>query len=182
VKVLAQLRNPQLEAATLVSFRYNDFDLTTGQIDRPSSNALVELILRASLHGARIQIVTRDPFSQADEFLGTRAFKSWYLGLERLARANVEIRIHPTLHSKLYLFSLKNAVRFYAIGSSNLTAQGMGYGWLECNAFGYHGADFGVLRDAAGKILGDRRIETFDFWERRLRKNLAYARLVGPRA
>lgn len=177
-KVLAQLRNPQLETATFISFRYNDFDFLTGKVGGGGNNALVELVTRAALNGARIRVITRDPFSDADGFATSVAFKNWYHGIGRMVKAQIEVGIHPTLHSKLYLFKQKNEKRFYAIGSSNLTAQGLGFGWVECNAFGYHGSDYLVLDQAAVRISRDRRTEDWRRWDRRLRKSMSFARLA----
>jgi len=178
IKILAQLRNPLLESATFISFRYNDFDFLTGKVGGGGNNALVELATKAALNGARIRVITRDPFSDADGFATSPAFKNWYLGIGRMVKAQIDVGIHPTLHSKLYLFKQNNERRFYAIGSSNLTAQGLGFGWLECNAFGYHRSDYLVLDQAAGRISEDRRIEDWSVWDRRCKRRVSYARLA----
>lgn len=171
--LLAQLQKPRLQSVHVVSYWYNDFDLISGRKDSPAATGLVRLLERVALDGARVVVITRDPMGsnrRVDPSDLPSDLPSWYRGLRRLLSAGVDVRLHPTLHAKAYLMESAGGQYFFAVGSSNLTFQGMGEKWAECNVRGFIGSEYElVLRNVQGLSVerGARDFQTWDSENRR---------------
>ena len=167
--LLAQLQQPYLERALILSFRYNDFDLQSGRKGNPiASTGLIRLLERAAVNNVQVTVVTRDPFAERDL---PRDFHLWYAGLRRLVRAGAEVRLHPRLHAKVYLLQSGGDRYYFAVGSSNLTFQGMGQRWAECNVRGYHSGEFELVFRHATRLSFETGARDFQTWETMLRKS-----------
>lgn len=168
--LLSQLQYPYLENGLILSYRYNDFDMVAGRPRPNSSTSLVNLLVKALTNGVAITLLTRDPYTDAAPLSGA-PLKAWYQGLRRLDQAGAIVKLHPSLHAKVYLFQSQGSLFFFAAGSSNLTYQGMGAVWTECNIRGYHPADFAELQRRSMAILNDTKAETLAQWESRMRRS-----------
>ena len=166
--LLAQLQHPELESCLILAYRFNDFDLVAGPKVRNRPTSLFRLLERACRDGVRLTFMSRDPMSEPDPSVGL--VRAWLGATRRLAAAGANVHVHPSLHAKVYLFGRRGALTMYAVGSSNLTFQGMGYNWAECNVRGYHPAEYElVLRYAAGLTV-QRQVATLDQWEQKFRR------------
>jgi hypothetical protein len=167
--ILGQLRQRELTRCVIVAYRFNDFDLEAGPTVRNRPTSLIRLLERACMDGVALTMLTRDPLSE----VGTpiHVVRAWHESLLRLRKAGAAIRIHPVLHAKVYLFQLAGGRSFYAVGSSNLTYQGLGYRWAECNVRGYHPAEYELVARHIGAILQHRSVGTLDEWEAALRRS-----------
>ncbi len=169
-RILGQLRSPYLRRVVAVSYRYNDFDMERGaRASAGSSNGLVMLLQKALENGASVTVMTSNPFSDPDT-LPSQPLRRWYQGLKRLRDGGAVVKIHPQLHAKVYLFESEGHAPFFAVGSSNLTWQGMGFLWAECNAGGYHEAEFEVVDRQVAKLIMEKGVEALDDWERGMRR------------
>jgi hypothetical protein len=167
--LLSQLQQPYLEKALILSFRYNDFDLASGRRGSPlASTGLIRLLEKAAVNKVQVTVVTRDPFAERDL---PRDFPHWYAGLRRLVRAGVEVRLHPELHAKVYLLQSGGGRFYFAVGSSNLTFQGMGQRWAECNVRGYHSGEFELVSRHATKLSFESGARDFQTWETTMRRS-----------
>ena len=157
-----------LRKATIISYRYQDFETNNNDVRRP--DRLVKLLVRAAENGCNITFMTRDPFSES----GSPSFdcKAWNRGLEILdSLPNVEVLIHKKLHAKIYLIE-SDSQYLYAVGSSNLTNAGMGGRWSECNAVGRSKTDFDVVQNAASRIINEKRdVDSYTRWRYEARKS-----------
>jgi hypothetical protein len=172
--LIGQMRRPDLERVTIVSYRYNDFDPEVGGFARHQLRGLIGILERALVHGVGLTFVTRDPLTDASSQMSESSFRSWHEGLGRLVRGGASIKLHQSLHAKVYLLEIAGGWKFYAVGSSNLTSQGMGFQWAECNVRGYHPADWDIVNNQIARLLSNPRIESFGDWERRVRTNPRY--------
>jgi len=166
-QLLGQLQQPYLRRALILAYRYNDFDLQSG--DRPTSTSgLIRLLERAALNKVDLTFVTRDPLADSDSpaDLGT-----WYRGLQRLAQAGATVRLHPALHAKVYLLESEGERYFFAVGSSNLTYQGMGRRWSECNVRGYHAGEYDLVFRHAARLGFESGARDFGNWDIAFRKS-----------
>jgi PLD-like domain len=167
--LLSLLQWPYLRKAVILSFRYNDFDLQSGRKDtRSATTNLVRLLERAAMNNVDLTVVTRDPFGERD--LPTD-FHLWYSGLLRLVRAGATVRLHPALHAKVYLLQSDGGRSYFAVGSSNLTFQGMGQRWAECNVRGYHSGEYELVFRHAMKLSFESGAQDFHAWERTMRRS-----------
>ena len=92
-------------------------------------------------------------------------------GLGRLAGAGAKIRIHPSLHAKVYVFKRKGEQQMFAVGSSNLTFQGMGFSWAECNVRGYHPVEWELVDRHALGVTRQKGVTDLDEWDALLRRS-----------
>ena len=166
--ILAQLQHPELERCLILAYRFNDFDLIAGPRVRNKPTSLLTLLERACRDGVDLTFMSRDPLSERDPQVAL--VRNWLSSVRRLMAAGAKIRIHPSLHAKVYLFARRGALTMFAVGSSNLTYQGMGYSWAECNVRGFHSAEYDlVLRHAAGLTV-QAQVSTLDEWETSFRR------------
>jgi hypothetical protein len=165
--LLSLLQYPYLERVTILSFRYNDFDLQSGRKGSNATTNLLRLLERAASNNVDVTVVTRDPFGERD--LPTD-FRLWYLGLRRLVQAGATVRLHPRLHAKVYLLESQGGRCYFAVGSSNLTFQGMGMKWAECNVRGYHPGEYELVQRHAAKLSFESGAQDFQTWERTMRR------------
>jgi len=153
-----------------LTYRYHDFDYRTGIRNPTSREGLINTLFRAARNGATIQFVTRDPFAENDP-MPPQEKTFWYRGLRTLSDVGVSVRLHKSLHAKVYLIRLGGERWFYAVGSSNLTRQGMGWRWVECNVVGESATDYGVVEKEVIKINSPNKTESLDEWELRSRRS-----------
>jgi len=167
-----------LTRADLVSYRYQDFDLEQGKTQIGTSG-LVKLLSNLAESGVEVSLTTRDPFSQSDR-PDTEHVVSWHTGLNRMNAAGVKIKIHPRLHAKVYSFEKSNGVKYYAVGSSNLTAPGMGFMWTECNIAGSETSDHEAIRRQMLSIWNEQIADGFELWLQRLKRQqpFQYLKLI----
>ena len=178
-RILAQLRSPYLRKVAAVSYRYNDFDLQRGGFaSANSANGLVRLLEVALVNGVAVTVLTSDPFSDPD-IMNPKPLRRWYQGLKRLRDAGALVRIHAKLHAKVYLFESEGSAQFFAVGSSNLTYQGMGFMWAECNAGGWHEGEYREVERQVQTLMFAREVEALDDWERRLLRSPQGFMLAG---
>jgi hypothetical protein len=123
----------------------------------------MKLLERACLQGVSLTMLVRDPLTERDTPM--HVVRMWRDSLRRLTTAGATIRVHPHLHAKVYLFELSGGRTLFAVGSSNLTFQGMGFRWAECNVRGFHGAEFELVSRHAGGVMQQRLVATLDEWE-----------------
>lgn len=170
--LLAQLQRPDLQRVTVIVFRYHDFNLLGPGSRRGSPTDLIRLLSRAAEAGRNVTFLTRDPLAEgppAAEFSAS-AQRDWHSGLSVLHRSGVDVKLHPSVHAKVYLFESNGGARFcYAVGSSNLTQPGM-YRWAECNVQGYHDADYLAVQKRVSVILSDKGTISYEDWLRQLRR------------
>lgn len=167
--LLSQLQQPYLERALILSFRYNDFDLQSGRKEQSmATTGLLRLLERAAMNSVDLTVVTRDPM--AERSLPTD-FPFWYAGLRRLVQAGATVRLHPALHAKVYLLESGGGRCFFAVGSSNLTFQGMGRRWAECNVRGYHPGEYELVQRHATRLSFESGAKDFQTWETLLRRS-----------
>lgn len=169
-ELLGQLQRPDLAKVTILAYRYNDFDLGSGRPQRAfARTGLISLLERAlTSQQVSVTLVTRDPTSERE---WPTDLPIWYANLSRLYRAGAEIRLHPALHAKVYLMETSDSRCFFAVGSSNLTYQGMGARWSECNVRGFHDGEFELVRRHAHKLAWESGCTDFRTWESLLRRN-----------
>jgi hypothetical protein len=168
--LLSQLQSPYLQRGVVLAFQYNDFDLVAGPaVGAGGTAGLVRLLERAVLNGADFTFVTRDPMSAGKA--PHAGFADWYRGLERLHIAGADVRLHPRLHAKVYLFQSADDRCAFAVGSSNLTHQGMGFKWAECNVRGFHPAEYENVLRATQRIVADKDCKAFPVWDALLRRS-----------
>lgn len=177
--LLGQLHQPYLERCLILAFRYNDFDLRSGRQGHTAGPAhLVRVLERIALNNVDVTVVTRDPTREPDM---AHHFEGWYAGLRRLHYAGVKIRLHPTLHAKVYLLESSGDLSFFAVGSSNLTYQGMGMRWAELNVRGYHPGEFELVRRKALELVNDPKAADFADWDTIFRRSARGAALLKGR-
>ena len=177
--LLSQLQQPYLSRITIVSYHYNDFDLVMGpRHPRGSGTALVRLLERAASAGIPLTLVTRDALVETKR---PRGFQDWYDGLKRLHLAGATVRLHPSLHAKVYLFESEGNRYFFSVGSSNLTHQGMGYLWAECNVKGNHEGEYELVLRRAAQIATERESIDFASWDATARRDGALPSGSPPR-
>lgn len=168
--LFSQLQYPYLERGLILAYRYNDFDL--GGRRRPgTSTSLVRLLVKALTNGVAITLMTRDPYSDDSDPMTLPSLREWHDGLRHLDQAGATVMLHPALHAKVYLFRSQGDRFFFAVGSSNLTYQGMGGAWAECNIRGSHPVDFEEVHRRTLAILNDPKAETLATWETRMRRS-----------
>ena len=168
-KLHGRLVSPDLEQATIVVYRYHDFDFSNSRTSPRSRTGLINTLCRAAQRGVGITFVTRDPLTElSSNGLRDRTAHLWYRGLKRLSEFDgVKVLIHRSLHAKVYLVrSTANRV-FYAVGSSNLTYQGMGFKWTECNVLGYSISEYLEVEKEVMRIVGDSEISNLQQWARK---------------
>ena len=166
VKLGGRLRSSNLEQVIIVAYRYNDFDFDNGRISQSSRAGLINTLCRAALRGVKITFVTRDPLSDSPSqgFRGDSA-NSWYRGLKRLSECEgVTVLVHKSLHAKVYLMRSAGNQVFYAVGSSNLTLQGMGFRWAECNVLGYSEPEYLEVEKEVMRIIGGSGTSDLQHW------------------
>ena len=106
--------------------------------------------------------------------MNDRAVSGWYRGLKRLAAVDgTRVLIHKSLHAKVYLVKRGDDKVFYAVGSSNLTYQGMGFRWAECNVVGYTRSEYQVVEKQVGVIINSRDILDLSAWKLEVSRNIA---------
>ena len=171
-KLLGRLTAPDLEEITILVYRYHDFDFRRGRFSPQSRTGLINSLCRAAERGVNITFVTRDPFTESP-MSHDQAF-AWYKGLQTLAACEgAEVLIHNSLHAKVYLVKSIDDRVFYAVGSSNLTFQGMGGRWAECNVVGYSSLEYAEVEKEVMRIINGRDTSDLDDWARKARKHLA---------
>jgi len=173
-----QLGHPEVRKITILSYRYNDFDFVSGRVGNGGPNALGRLLLNRIRDDVSLTLVTGDPFEGEDR-LCEKKFQLWWTPLHQLHKDGATVKIHPRLHAKVYLFESQDDRKFYAVGSSNLTQQGMGFQWAECNVVGYHGIDFSDVTKRVAAIVNDQLAEPLDDWVRRKRRGMGSLRFAG---
>lgn len=168
-ELLGQLQRPYLAKITILAYWYNDFDLTSGRREQAHARTgLVSLLERAVLSGVELTLVTRDP-TRENEW--PTDLPTWFAGLDRLYRAGANVRLHPSLHAKVYLMESVDKQCFFAVGSSNMTFQGMGGRWSECNVRGFHGGEYELVRRHALKLAWESGATDFRTWQAFLRRS-----------
>ena len=178
-ELLGQLQRPYLAKITILAYRYNDFEMDAGT-PRPTiaRTGLIKLLERAASSGVDLTLVTRDPTKEKD---WPTDLAIWYSGLDRLARAGATVRLHPSLHAKVYLMESSDKRCFFAVGSSNLTYQGMGARWSECNVRGFHDGEYELIRRHTFKLAYESGATDWRTWQallRRSERGLALLRAV----
>ena len=166
--LLSQLQQRDLESCLILAYRFNDFDLVAGPSARGRSTGLFRLLERSVSDGVALTMVTRDPLSERETPLPV--LRAWWRTLGQLRHAGADIRVHPALHAKVYLFRSRGERTLYAVGSSNMTHQGLGYRWAECNVRGYHPLEYALVQRQAQMIASHPKTEALASWEVRLRK------------
>jgi PLD-like domain len=166
--LLSQLQQPYLKRALILAYRYNDFDLQSGARGSMAQTGLIRLLEKAALNRVDLTVVTRDPL---DDHEFPSDFGIWYAGLRRLTRAGATVRLHPRLHAKVYLLESEGDRFFFAVGSSNLTYQGMGQRWAECNVRGFHANEFDLVLRHAARLSYESGARDFGNWETALRRS-----------
>ena len=182
VKLGGRLRSSNLEQVTIVVYRYNDFDLYNGVISPNSRAGLINTLCRAALRGVRITFVTRDPLtdSSSQGFSGNAA-NSWYRGLKKLAECDgVTVLVHKSLHAKVYLLKSAGSQVFYAVGSSNLTLQGMGFRWADCNVLGYSEPEYVEVEKEVMRTIGGSETSDLQHWALNACKTPAGLSFLAP--
>lgn len=180
--LLAQLMRHDLKKVIIIVFRYQDFDLVGRQQSRGSPTDVIRLLTQLRDTGTDVTFVTRDPFAynwSSTEFSRPDQY-AWYRGLQELEEVGATVKLNPNVHAKVYLFESETGSCCYAVGSSNLTVQGM-FKWAELNISGYHGADYLVVKARAYQIINDQRSTTFAHWEMLNRLKHSQSPLLGGR-
>ncbi len=113
--------------------------------------------------------VARNPLSERGT--PSHVIRDWRRGLGRLSRAGAKIRVHPSLHAKVYVFKRRGDQLMFAVGSSNLTYQGMGFSWAECNVRGYHPAEWELVDRHALGVTRQHGVTDLDAWDAILRRS-----------
>lgn len=168
-ELLGQLQRPYLAKVTILAYRYNDFGLDSGRPEHAfAGTGLIRLLERVASSGVDLTLVTRDPTKERE---WPTDLPVWYAGLARLARAGANVRLHPSLHAKVYLMESSDRRCFFAVGSSNLTYQGMGARWSECNVRGFHDGEYELIRRHAFKLAWESGCTDFRTWQALLRRN-----------
>lgn len=169
-KLLGRLASPDLERITILVYRYHDFDFRNPGTSPKSRTGLVSMLTRAAQRGVKVTFVTRDPLTESPVLRGNAAF-SWYKGLQSLADFDgVDVFIHKSLHAKVYLVRSTDDRVFYSVGSSNLTYQGMGFRWAECNVLGYSMPEYREVEKEVKRIIVSSDTSELQDWARRARK------------
>lgn len=162
------LQDPQLSAVRFISYRYQDFDLEKGRTTA-GSHSLVDILSNHAEKGIPVTLVTRDPFSQSERMSNAES-RQWHIGLQRMSKSGVDIKIHRNLHAKVYSFEKTNGMNYYAVGSSNLTAPGMGFLWTERNIAGSEFSDYTAVKRQILSIWNEKAADDYDIWLQQLRK------------
>lgn len=177
----AYLRDPHVTSLFFVTYRYHDFDPQTGKKLDLGPNSIIKKIGEIASSGAQVTFVTRDPTTDENP-LNTKEANLWMKGLEYLSKQGASVYIHSSLHAKVYAVEREEDNVFFSVGSSNLTKQGMGYKWSECNIVSWNLMQYADLKKEIYRILSDKKnISTLREWNRKSRRNqglrsLAYLR------
>ena len=170
-KLYGWLKDPTTREITIVVYRYHDFDFNSGRILSNAQSGLINDLVKAANRGVKLTFVTRDPLTDR---MDVRMIPEWYKGLKRLALIDgTRVLIHNSLHAKVYLAKRVNDKFFYAVGSSNLTYQGMGFRWSECNVVGYTQSEYQEVEKQVGRIINGREALDLFAWKLSLSKNIA---------
>ena len=172
-KLLGRLLSPDLEKITILVYRYHDFDFREGRTALQSRTSLINCLCRAAERGVHVTFMTRDPFTEHPMLHGHSA-SAWYRGLEALASCDgADVLVHNSLHAKVYLAKSIDGRVFYAVGSSNLTFQGMGFRWAECNVIGYTSLEYLEVEKEVMRIISSRDTSDLNDWARKAHKHPA---------
>jgi phosphatidylserine/phosphatidylglycerophosphate/cardiolipin synthase-like enzyme len=173
-KLNGWLKAPTTREITIVVYRYHDLDFNSGRISSNAQSGLINDLVKAANRGVKLTFVTRDPLTDRVDRMNVRGISEWYKGLKRLALIDgTRVLIHNSLHAKVYLAKQVNDKFFYAVGSSNLTYQGMGFRWSECNVVGYTQSEYQEVEKQVGRIINGREALDLFAWKLRLSKNIA---------
>ena len=124
------------------------------------------MLSKAAQRGVKITFVTRDPLTESPVLRGNAAY-SWYKGLKSLADYDgVDVLVHKSLHAKVYLIKSTDDRVFYSVGSSNLTYQGMGFRWAECNVLGYSVSEYREVEKEVNRIIVSPDTSDLQGWVR----------------
>jgi len=177
------LRQATLSMVRIVAYRFEDFDLNKGPIQRGQSeyhpshfgpSTICNKLSTLAESGVQVFFTTRDPFTEGEQ-MSTKLSRRWNSALETMDKAGVKITIHPNLHAKVYMFNHSNGIKFYAVGSSNLTTGGMGFRWIERNIAGYEPTDYEVVEKQVLSIDKDRTANSYQLWSSDARRKNAFA-------
>lgn len=143
------LKRPDLRAAIIISFAFDPGltlsggagqprETVSGLLDRLATSVELTFVsgLDANPATARAQAVDR--------------------ALQRLARAGAHVYVHDKLHAKLLLFDAGDRA-CWVVGSSNLSASGLGYN-EEVNLRGFHPDDYREVERRAQQIIDESRL------------------------
>ena len=175
-KLSGWLKDPTTKEITIVVYRYHDLDFYSGRIASNAQSGLINDLVRAAARGVKLTFVTRDPLTDGSAQMSGRSASGWYRGLKRLAAIDgTRVLIHKSLHAKVYLIKRVDEKVFYAVGSSNLTYQGMGFRWSECNVVGYTQSEYQAVENQVGGIINDRDTLNLSSWKLKASRNIANA-------
>ena len=178
-KLNGWLKDPTTKEITIVVYRYQDLDFNAGRIALNPQSGLINDLVKAADRGVKLTFVTRDPLTDGVDRMNDRAVSGWYRGLKRLAAVDgTRVLIHKSLHAKVYLVKRVDDRVFYAVGSSNLTYQGMGFRWAECNVVGYTQSEYQVVERQVGAILNSRDTLDLTAWKLGVSRNIANTRFL----
>ena len=179
-KLSGWIKDPTTTEITIVVYRYHDLDFYAGRIASNAQSGLINDLVKAADRGVNLTFVTRDPLTDDSDGMSDRAVSGWYRGLKRLETIDgTRVLIHKSLHAKVYLIKRVDEKVFYAVGSSNLTYQGMGFRWAECNVVGYTPSEYQVVENQVGGIINDRDTLNLSSWKLKASRNIANARFLA---
>ena len=179
-KLNGWLKDPATSAITIVVYRYHDLDWNLGRVAQHGQAGLISDLANAADRGVSLTFVTRDPLSSGSEPMETRSARGWYQGLKRLSMiSGTRVLIHTSLHAKVYLVERRDGKVFYAVGSSNLTYQAMGFRWAECNVIGYTRPEYEEVEKRVGNILQDRGNLDLAGWKLKVSKDIRNTRFIA---
>jgi len=179
-KLIGWLKDNTTMEITIVVYRYHDLVFDAPRIASTGQQGLIHALAKAADRGVQLTFVTRDPLTDNADPMRPEAISGWYRGLKRLAQIEgTRVLIHNNLHAKIYLVKRGDEKVFYAVGSSNLTYQGMGFRWEECNVVGYSPLEYQEVEKQVGRIISGREILGLAEWKLKASKNLANARFLA---
>lgn len=128
-RIFAMIRDPALISARIVAPFATD-------IHGGTLGILSDAMIQAKNRGCKVCLITRPPAPGDKDLLPKRLF------LKKLHEEQIELYLNPQVHAKVYLFEREANLKFWAVGSHNLSNFAHGGKSLETSMIGYRTQEF----------------------------------------